>query len=111
VSLVLAGCSLAPKYERPAMPVPDQYPDSNAVSNTGPRSASAVSPQVGNSSDLGWSEFFTDARLQALISQALANNRDMRVAVGRVEEARAQYGIAASDRWPTIGAEIGRAHV
>ncbi|AEC19546.1 outer membrane efflux protein [Pusillimonas sp. T7-7] len=103
VSLALAGCSLAPKYERPAMPVPGQYPDSDAVSNTGPRSASAVSPQVGNSSDLGWSEFFTDARLKALISEALANNRDMRIAVGRVEEARAQYGIAASDRLPTIG--------
>src|SRR3546814_15508563 len=83
VSLALAGCSLAPKYERPAMPVPGQYPDRDAVSNTGPRSASAVSPQVGNRSDLGWSEFFTDARLKALISEALANNTDMRICVGR----------------------------
>ncbi|MGB6106077.1 MAG: efflux transporter outer membrane subunit [Pusillimonas sp.] len=103
ISLALAGCSLAPKYERPGMPVPGQYPDQDAVDNTGPRSANTVAPQVQNSSDLGWSEFFTDPRLKALISMALANNRDMRIAVGRVQEAQAQYGIVDSDRLPTIG--------
>ncbi|NYT57660.1 efflux transporter outer membrane subunit [Alcaligenaceae bacterium] len=104
ISLAVAGCSLAPKYERPGMPVPDQYSGSAAVKNTGPDSASTVSPQAQSSSDLGWSEFFTDLRLKSLISLALANNRDMRIAVERVQEARAQYGIAASDRLPTIGA-------
>ncbi len=86
------------------MPVPDQYPGSGAMSNTGPNSASTVSPQVQSSADLGWSEFFTDPRLQSLISLALTNNRDLRIAVERVQEAHAQYGIADSERLPTIGA-------
>src|SRR5690606_39438659 len=87
-------------------PVPAQYPDQNAVQNTGANSASAVAPDVAASSDLGWSEFFRDPQLQALIRIALANNRDMRIAVQRVEEARAMYGVADSDRYPTIGAGV-----
>src|SRR3546814_16152395 len=85
VSLALAGCSLAPKYERPAMPVPGQYPDSDAVSNAGPRRASAVASQVGNSPDLGWSDFFHDARLKALLTETLRTNRDIRISVGGIE--------------------------
>lgn len=54
--------------------------------------------------DIGWREFFTDTRLQTLIEQALANNRDLRVAVLNVERARAAYGIARADRFPTVAA-------
>ncbi len=103
IALTLAGCSLAPNYERPAAPVPAQYPNRDAVKNSGPGSAQALASDAGYSSDLGWSEFFRDPQLKALISLALANNRDMRIAVQRVQEARAQYGIAASDRLPTVG--------
>lgn len=110
VAALLAGCSLAPDYHRPAAPVPGQYPDADAVNNTGERSAGAVAPQVQYSSDLGWSEFFRDPQLRALIRLALDNNRDMRVAVGRVQEARAQYGIVQSDQFPTIGAGANTQH-
>ncbi|SHI21660.1 efflux transporter outer membrane subunit [Pollutimonas bauzanensis] len=103
IMLALAGCSLAPKYERPAAPVPGQYPDQAAVKNSGPGSAQAVAPNAGYSSDLGWSEFFRDPQLKALIGLSLANNRDMRIAVQRVQEARAQFGIVESDRLPTLG--------
>lgn len=103
ITLALAGCSLAPKYERPDAPVPAQYPDAAAVNNSGPNSAQSVAPNAVTSSDLGWSEFFNDPRLKALIELALANNRDMRIAVERVQEAKAQYGIADSDRYPTLG--------
>lgn len=103
IMLALAGCSLAPKYERPEAPVPAQYPDASAVNNSGPNSAQTVAPNAQTSSDLGWSEFFSDPRLKSLIGLALANNRDMRIAVERVQEARAQYGIADSDRYPTLG--------
>ncbi|MBC2769370.1 efflux transporter outer membrane subunit [Pusillimonas minor] len=92
-SLVLAGCSLAPKYERPAAPVPGAFP--NAPSSSAmPVSASA---------DLGWREFFRDPQLQSLIQVALENNRDLRIAIDRVEEARALFGIQQSERLPTIG--------
>ncbi len=54
----------------------------------------------------GLREFFRDPRLQSLIELSLANNRDLRVAVERVEEARAQYGIQRGAQWPSIGAGI-----
>ncbi|PLC54146.1 multidrug transporter [Pollutimonas nitritireducens] len=103
ITLALAGCSLAPKYQRPVAPVPGQYPDQDAVQNRGSGTAASVAPDAAYGSDLGWSEFFTDPQLKALIRLSLANNRDMRIAVQRVQEARAQYGIADSDRLPTIG--------
>lgn len=96
VSVALAGCSFAPVYEQPPLPVPSSYPN-----------ASAVSTQPGQDSvaaaDLGWSDFFNDPQLQALIDLALTNNRDLRIAVDRVAEAQAQYGIARSERFPAIG--------
>ncbi|RTZ47918.1 efflux transporter outer membrane subunit [Candidimonas sp. SYP-B2681] len=106
IAVALAGCSLAPKYERPIAPVPGQYPDQDAVSNSGPGSARAIAPNAGFSADLGWSEFFRDPRLRKLISLSLANNRDIRIAVQRVQEARALYGIVDSDRLPAIGVGV-----
>src|SRR5690606_13286131 len=94
IALVLAGCSLAPNYEQPESPVPDSFPSYGQSSDI---------QNVQVAADLGWSEMFRDPRLVALIGIALENNRDMRIAVQRVEEARAQYGIAQSDRLPTLG--------
>ncbi|MBY0242977.1 MAG: efflux transporter outer membrane subunit [Burkholderiaceae bacterium] len=95
----LAGCAnLAPAYQRPALPVPGHYamaPD-----------AAAVAPPAD------WRAYFTDARLQALIEQALAHNGDLRIAVSRVAQARAAYGIEAAAQTPTVAlqasAERGR---
>ena len=108
VAVALAGCSLAPDYKRPDAPVSGNWPDQPKVQygaydnpmSLGTQPASAVAPQAGTpAADLGWREFFHDPRLQRLIELALVNNRDLRVAVQRVEEARAQYGVqrGASD--------------
>lgn len=97
--VVLAGCSLAPEYERPVAPVPGTFPYADAMHS----GASAGGTTSAYAADLGWREFFTDPRLRDLIALALDNNRDMRIALARVEEARAQYGIADSDRLPTFG--------
>ncbi|WP_397473170.1 efflux transporter outer membrane subunit [Pusillimonas sp.] len=96
-ALILAGCSLAPKYERPVAPVPAQYPSYAEAVQSGEHAVPA-------SADLGWREFFLDPQLQALIGVALQNNRDLRIAVERIQEARAQYGIQQSERLPTFGA-------
>ncbi|MFG6464069.1 efflux transporter outer membrane subunit [Roseateles sp. DXS20W] len=91
-SLALAGCaSMAPTYERPAAPVAAQWPVAPSAAAT-------------QAADLGWREFFTDTRLQGLIDQALANNRDLRVAVLNVQRAQAQYGVQQADRLPTVNA-------
>lgn len=96
ISLLLAGCvSMAPTYERPAAPVADAFPDT-------PASAAAI----GAAADLEWQQFFGDARLKQLIGLALQNNRDLRVAVLNIEQARAQYQIRRADQLPTVGAGV-----
>nr|WP_204566135.1 efflux transporter outer membrane subunit [Citrobacter braakii] len=91
---VLAGCSLAPDYQRPTLPVPQQFSLS--------QNALASAP-VGYQ-DTGWRSFFVDSQVKALIGEALVNNRDLRMAVLKVQEARAQYGVTDADRYPQITA-------
>jgi len=87
----LGGC-LAPRHERPQAPVPATY----AVDDAG--DAAAGTPAPG----LAWRDFVDDPRLEALIGLALERNRDLAVAVARVDEARAQYRIQRSDLLPAI---------
>jgi multidrug efflux system outer membrane protein len=86
----LAGCSLIPAYERPAAPVPERF------AGVGDTQAAALPP---------WQEYFPDPALHTLIQAALDNNRDMRIALARVEEARGLAGIARADRFPTLDAQ------
>lgn len=58
-------------------------------------------------SDLKWEEFVTDTKLQQVISIALTNNRDLRLAAQNVERARAYYGIQRDALFPTINATAG----
>ncbi|MEO5672099.1 MAG: efflux transporter outer membrane subunit [Ramlibacter sp.] len=89
----LAGCSMMPAYERPPAPVPVAFPFASATA--GPAAA-----------ELEWQAFFPDPRLKQLIATALRNNRDLRVAVLNIEQARAQYDIRNADRLPTVGASV-----
>ncbi len=93
-SVALAGCSLAPTYVRPAPPVPNSWPVGDAYL----RQSEAALPSVS------YRDIFRDRRLQALIDQALANNRDLRVAVANIEATRAQYRIQRGDLFPQVNA-------
>lgn len=98
LSLLLAGCvSLAPTYERPAAPVAASFPQMG-------QAASAAAPSTA--AQIEWQNFFADARLRQLIELALQNNRDLRVAVLNIEQARAQYQIRRADQLPTVNAGI-----
>jgi multidrug efflux system outer membrane protein len=96
--LALAGCSLIPRYERPAAPVDAAYPQGAAYDSA------SVSIQTLPAADLGWREFFADPRLRRLIETALANNRDLRVAALNVDAYRAQYRIQRADLFPEVDA-------
>lgn len=87
---ILSGCSMAPKYARPDAPVASAYPVEPAKSSAAP------------ATQISWQEFFRDARLKALIASALENNRDLRIAVLRIEEARALYNVQSADRLPNL---------
>jgi outer membrane protein, multidrug efflux system len=92
---LLGGCAtLAPKYQRPAAPVPASWPQGPAYP------APSAAPQAA--ADLAWREVFVDPNLQAVISEALANNRDLRVAVQNVAAAHAQYQIQHAALFPGV---------
>jgi outer membrane protein, multidrug efflux system len=93
---VACACTLEPRYRAPALPVPDQWP----MPATTPKQ-----PGVNVAArDIGWRDFFLDTRLQQLIDLALANNRDLRVAVLNIGRARAQYRIQRAALLPSIDA-------
>ena len=98
IVFLLGGCTLAPKYTRPASPVPADWPTGAAYQET----TSAASAPTG--SELPWREFFTDERLQKIIEIALNNNRDLRLAALNVERARALYGIQRAELLPSVNA-------
>ena len=61
-------------------------------------------PQAASLADLKWFEVFHDEELQELIRVALKQNYDLRDAVARVDEARANLGITRSNQIPQVGA-------
>ncbi len=105
-ALVAAGCSFIPVYERPAAPIASTYPAyPGGAGAAGVTTAIASAPAIP-AADIAWQDFFQDTRLRALLQTALENNRDLRGAVLRIEQARAQYGVRRADQFPTIGAEL-----
>jgi multidrug efflux system outer membrane protein len=90
-ALLLSGCAMIPKYERPVAPLAAQYPGVNQTN------ASAAAT-------LSWTNYFADERLKQLIGLALTNNNDFQVAVLNVEQSQAQYRITWSASLPTVNA-------
>jgi multidrug efflux system outer membrane protein len=91
---MLAGCNLAPENVRPAAPVPAAFPSGAGYA---PADAAATA-------GLPWRSLVSDSKLVAVIEQALANNRDLRVAAANVASARAQYRVQRSSQMPTLSA-------
>lgn len=92
--LALAACSMAPRYVRPELPVPPSWPVGDAYL----RQAEAALPAVT------YPQVFRDPRLQQVIARALANNRDLRIAVANIEQARALYRVQRAAQLPQIDA-------
>ncbi|MFC7299018.1 efflux transporter outer membrane subunit [Herminiimonas aquatilis] len=92
---MLPACTLlAPAYQTPPLPVAAHYPGD-------------ATPEGALAATVGWRDYFTDPRLQDLISRALDNSRDLRTALLRVEEARALFGIQRAEQFPTMAAQAG----
>jgi multidrug efflux system outer membrane protein len=88
--LGMAGCSLGPKYNKPAFqPPPSFYTETQ--------------PSTSSAADLAWWELFKDPVLQGLLHEAFANNYDLRLAVSRVEQERALLGVTRSQYYPQVG--------
>ena len=83
LSVALAGCSFEPHYQRPEPPVPPSWP----VGDSYLRQSEAALPSIS------YRDVFRDPKLQRLIEQALANNRDLRIAAANIASARALYRV------------------
>jgi outer membrane protein, multidrug efflux system len=91
-SALLAGCAVGPNYVRPSVTPPAAF-----------RAPEPLPPQQAASlASLEWFDVFKDEQLQSLIRTALAQNYDLRDAVARVEEARANLGITRSNQYPQL---------
>jgi multidrug efflux system outer membrane protein len=94
---MLAGCTVGPNYRRPAVQTPATF-----------RAPTPLPPnESATLADLKWWEVFKDEKLQNLIHTALAQNYDLRDAVARVEQARANVGIVRSQQYPNFDASAG----
>jgi len=83
------GCLLGPNYQRPPVVAPEHWLDTPTV-------------DAETLANTPWWELFRDPQLQELIRTALAENRDLRIAVERVVEARARYGYVKADLYPKL---------
>lgn len=100
LSALVCGCSQIPAYQRPTAAVPPAWPSGPAYSR-GTGEAAAVP---------AFEQAFTDPRLHRLVAQALANNRDLRVASANVLAARARVAVQRAAQLPQvdIGASVNR---
>ncbi|MGZ6019436.1 MAG: efflux transporter outer membrane subunit [Phenylobacterium sp.] len=90
----LAGCTLEPRYVRPTPAVPQTWPMGAAY----PTASVAPLPS------LSYRDVFKDARLQAIIGQAIVNNQDLQIALANVTIARSQYRVQRAQLLPKINA-------
>jgi len=98
LALVATSCAtMEPHYVRPDAAIPASWPTGDAYL----RQSEANLPAVT------YREIFRDARLQALIGQALANNRDLMIAAANIAAAREQYRIQRAQQFPQLDANAG----
>jgi multidrug efflux system outer membrane protein len=98
MSLLAGNVAGQKKYQRPPIKPPDEFRGAEPTSPVGPSS-------IG---DLKWFEVFQDEALQKLVRTAMDQNYDLRLAVARINAARANVGLARSNQFPQfdVGADL-----
>ncbi len=91
-AVFVAGCTVGPNYVRPEAELPKDF---------------GVPQSALTAADKWWT-LFQDPVLDRLVEEALASNRDLRAAAERIEQARAELGLARADQWPDAGVEYSR---
>ena len=119
--VLVTGCAVGPNYQRPPVANPTEFrgagapgaPAQAAAAPAAPGSPTAPTNEAASLADLRWWEVMQDSTLQGLINEALKNGYDIRRAAWRVEEARAEAGIAKAEYFPEIsgGAAWNRGRV
>jgi NodT family efflux transporter outer membrane factor (OMF) lipoprotein len=101
-ALVVAGCTVGPNFVPPKAETPAGWTEAGLKPVTPDRATSAA---VATPLTMAaWWTSFDDPVLTSLIDRAAASNLDLRQAVLRIAEARAQRGITGAAQWPTVSA-------
>lgn len=88
---LVSGCMLGPNYKRPELDLPQ----------------ASATDDFSVFEKHQWWTMFEDDTLNALQTEALTYNRDLRQAIARVDAARAAVGVAVADQLPTLGLQGG----
>ncbi|MGB3211339.1 MAG: efflux transporter outer membrane subunit [Desulforhopalus sp.] len=91
---LLSGCAIGPDFREPVVVTPESF-------------RTQVVPTNGAAIDLKWWELFDDPLLFSLVTMALENNRDIKIAVSRIEQARATVGFTRADQFPRVDVDAG----
>ena len=90
---VAAGCAVGPDYHRPSADVPPAWQPETPWREAAPNDAALKGD---------WWRLFQDDNLNPLVERALTGNQDLRVAAARLDQARAQLTVAASNSYPAV---------
>jgi len=86
---LVGGCAVGPNYQRPPVNAPSAFRGDAKIS-------------TNSFANFPWWQVFHDDTLQNLIRTALTNNYDLRIAITRVEQARAMAAQARAGFFPQI---------
>lgn len=96
-ALLLAGCAVGPDYERPSLTTPEGWRSGSALPDN---------EKPEELANLAWWKQLEDPVLDALVGEALANNRDLKIAAARVDEAAGVLGSTRAQLFPQLGASL-----
>ncbi len=110
-ALLLAGCTVGPKYARPTVPMAPAYKEAPPQSF---REAGGVwkPAAAGNQTLAGnWWQVFEDPELNTLEEQVTISNQDLKLAEARFRQARALIRFNRASEFPTISTGPSAAYV
>jgi len=91
--MALSSCAVGPDFQKPQVDTLDVY--------------RFDSLKVDSIANLEWWDLFDDPVLDSLVITALKNNKNLLMAVSRIEEARANLGFTKADMWPKVNVRAG----
>ncbi|HWP85356.1 MAG TPA: TolC family protein [Terriglobia bacterium] len=97
LGLFTAACAVGPRYQPPAVSLPEAYRGGEAEQ---------PAPSPDSLADLEWSQVFQDEALRQLIRAGLERNLDLRMAAARILQAQAQVGFLRADEFPTVDGNV-----
>jgi len=90
---LLSGCAVGPNFTEPIVNSPESYRTKVMVTEA--------------ATELKWWELFEDPLLYSLVTKALENNRDLKIAISRIAQARATVGFTRADQYPRLDLDAG----